>query len=267
MLPRVPSPEPAATSSNRKGSRRVCTLTPSQLARKRANDREAQRVIRARTKEHIQRLEREIEELCKHESRKRTVQDLLRRNRALEEELRQLKDGIGPASMISSPYSGPTSTAALGTLVDADPQQHWQSYSLVPPTPSNPLSDDSLSASSGGVTVPSPQMSPMPPTTDYAPLPMFGQEQQQNYEQPPQPPQPHHCGGIPNSSRTWDASTSGTTVDVSSSIPNPSPSVLNGHGDAAADIPMGLPITMMPSREDAKLNFGGVPSMGQGCPY
>lgn len=77
------------------GTRSVSTLTPSQLARKRANDREAQRAIRARTKEHIERLEREIEELKSRYSRDETVQELLRRNKALEQELATLREAHG----------------------------------------------------------------------------------------------------------------------------------------------------------------------------
>jgi hypothetical protein len=77
------------------GTRSVSTLTPAQLARKRANDREAQRAIRARTKEHIENLEREIEELRSRQNRDETVQDLLRKNRALEDELHRLKESLG----------------------------------------------------------------------------------------------------------------------------------------------------------------------------
>lgn len=77
------------------GTRSVSTLTPAQLARKRANDREAQRAIRARTKEHIENLERELEDLRSASSRDDTVQDLLRKNRALEEELHRLKESMG----------------------------------------------------------------------------------------------------------------------------------------------------------------------------
>lgn len=58
-------PSTAGTASaeqpkRKKGSRSVSTLTPAQLSRKRANDREAQRAIRARTKENTERLEREV---------------------------------------------------------------------------------------------------------------------------------------------------------------------------------------------------------------
>ncbi|OBS28686.1 hypothetical protein FPOA_02624 [Fusarium poae] len=137
---RSSSAEPAK-SSKRKGTRSVSTLTPSQLARKRANDREAQRAIRARTKEHIDRLERELEELKSKQSRDQTVQELLRRNQALEEELMRLKENMG-VSMTSSPYSAP-------------------------------VYDDNLSSGSGAV--PSPRGSPFP-SGDYSPIPDYGQQ-------------------------------------------------------------------------------------------
>ncbi|TQV90305.1 hypothetical protein IF1G_11064 [Cordyceps javanica] len=92
--------------SKRRASCRVSTLTPSQLARKRAKDREAQRAQRARTKEHIERLECELEELRSHQNRDRAVQDLLRRNKALEDELNRLRQSMG-MFMTSFPQSAP----------------------------------------------------------------------------------------------------------------------------------------------------------------
>lgn len=95
------------------GVRGISALTPSQLARKRANDREAQRAIRARTKEHIRHLQSEIENLRSAQSRDETVQKLLCDNKALEDELRQLKESMGLSmglSMTSSLHSAPTPT-------------------------------------------------------------------------------------------------------------------------------------------------------------
>ncbi|CEJ83926.1 hypothetical protein VHEMI03302 [[Torrubiella] hemipterigena] len=132
-MTRSPSAEPSPRPSKRKGARSVSTLTPSQLARKRANDREAQRAIRARTKEHIENLERQLEELKSSQSRDRTVQELMRRNRALEDELARLRESMGMPPAVTSPYS----TNAVSF-------------------------DDNHSAGSG--TVPSPNMSP---STDY----------------------------------------------------------------------------------------------------
>jgi len=48
---------------SRAGTRSVSTLTAAQLERKRANDREAQRAIRQRTKENTERLERRVADL------------------------------------------------------------------------------------------------------------------------------------------------------------------------------------------------------------
>ncbi|KAJ4137857.1 hypothetical protein NW754_001501 [Fusarium falciforme] len=100
-MTRSSSTEPA--KPKRKGARSISTFTPSQLARKRATDREAQRAIRARTKEHIQRLERELMELKSKQSGDQTVQELLRRNKALKEELMRLKENLG-VPITSSPY-------------------------------------------------------------------------------------------------------------------------------------------------------------------
>jgi hypothetical protein len=48
---------------NSASPRGVANLTPEQLARKRANDRQAQRAIRERTKTQIEALERKVREL------------------------------------------------------------------------------------------------------------------------------------------------------------------------------------------------------------
>lgn len=96
----------------------MSTLTPSQLARKRANDREAQRAIRARTKEHIERLEKELDELRGQHSRDQTVQELLRRNQALEEELRRLKETMG-VPLNTSPYSTPGTASATTSATNS----------------------------------------------------------------------------------------------------------------------------------------------------
>ncbi|KAG7404470.1 hypothetical protein Forpe1208_v016009 [Fusarium oxysporum f. sp. rapae] len=99
----------APAKSKRKSTRRVSTLTTVQLARKRANDREAQRAIRARTKRHIERLERELGELKSNQGRDQTIQELLRRNETVEKELIRLKELMGaPMASLSSPGPGLT---------------------------------------------------------------------------------------------------------------------------------------------------------------
>ncbi|KAM0521339.1 hypothetical protein ACHAPE_002819 [Trichoderma viride] len=141
-MPRSSSGEPSKPSK-RKGTRSVSTLTPAQLARKRANDREAQRAIRARTKEHIERLERELADLKGVQSRDRKVQELLRRNKILEEEIARLREHLGYTATESS-YS---SNAAV--------------Y------------DGDLSSSSGAV--PSPRVSPLP-SGDFRQIPDYAQQ-------------------------------------------------------------------------------------------
>lgn len=93
----------------------MSTLTPSQLARKRANDREAQRAIRARTKEHIERLEREVEELKSRSGGDQRVQELQRENKALQQELMALREALAmqtgraypPTRMYTTPQRTP----------------------------------------------------------------------------------------------------------------------------------------------------------------
>lgn len=90
-------------------------LTASQLARKRANDREAQRAIRVRTKEHIERLEHEIQNLKDQQLCRKPFQELLRRNAALEREVTNLRMSLalfcdtdlllGGGESMSRPYS------------------------------------------------------------------------------------------------------------------------------------------------------------------
>ena len=124
------------------GTRSVSTLTPAQLARKRANDREAQRAIRARTREHIDRLEQELDELRTQQGRDQTVQELLRRNRALEDEVGRLRETMGGGvPMTPSAYSAP-------------------------------VYDDALSTASG--VIPSPRTSPFP-AGDFSSLPDLSQ--------------------------------------------------------------------------------------------
>ncbi|KAG5988288.1 hypothetical protein E4U52_006716 [Claviceps spartinae] len=77
-----------------KATKIASRLSPEQLARKRANDRESQRAIRARNKDLIASLQREVHELRSRDDA-RAVQELLRRNGALESELRLLRQSIG----------------------------------------------------------------------------------------------------------------------------------------------------------------------------
>ncbi|POR34011.1 Uncharacterized protein TPAR_05790 [Tolypocladium paradoxum] len=245
-MPRSSSAEPAK-SSKRKGTRSVSTLTPSQLARKRANDREAQRAIRARTKEHIDRLERELDELRSSQSRDRTVRELLRRNKALEDELRRLKETMGVSvSMTSSPYSAPAGTDCTAAA-HAHALVLCQSPQRLTPCPS--VYDDNLSATGSGA-MPSPQMSPLPASADYAPLPDYAHHQQPQQQQQYVP--------LPNNCETWASALPGNALP--SSVPSPSSSSVNTtdeYGTPAAYIPTSMPAGMMPhgAGKEVKLEF------------
>ncbi|GKU20631.1 hypothetical protein FLAG1_06295 [Fusarium langsethiae] len=223
---RSSSAEPAK-SSKRKGTRSVSTLTPSQLARKRANDREAQRAIRARTKEHIDRLERELEELKSKQSRDQTVQELLRRNQALEEELMRLKENMG-VSMTSSPYSAPGTT--LSVTIPCSVPSPTSNGILTAPS----VYDDNLSSGSGAV--PSPRGSPFP-SGDYSPIPDYGQQQYV--------PLPTNC-------ESW-----------ASTVPCPVPSNVSSPSSSADDysagyIPTSVPTSLLPSNNTSSSSIGAV---------
>ena len=82
---------------SRAGTRSVTTLTAAQLERKRANDREAQRAIRQRTKDHIDTLERQVRDLTSQleSSSSSKMIDLMRRNEELEQENAMLRARMG----------------------------------------------------------------------------------------------------------------------------------------------------------------------------
>jgi hypothetical protein len=87
----IPTPNNTAAPNGRKrkagqpGSRGVANLTPEQLAKKRANDREAQRAIRERTKNTIEGLEARIRELESQQPYQELQRALADRDRALQE--------------------------------------------------------------------------------------------------------------------------------------------------------------------------------------
>ncbi|KAL7799843.1 hypothetical protein V8C37DRAFT_365676 [Trichoderma ceciliae] len=154
------------------GSRGVANLTPEQLAKKRANDREAQRAIRERTKNQIERLERRIHEL-ENQKPYQDLQVVVRAKEAVQAENVEIKrrlasiigmlqplvgpngPGISPAlsytaasmtvppasSIAYHPATSASSTSPAGMAVDPHqatqpPLQSWQSGgSSTPPVP------------------------------------------------------------------------------------------------------------------------------------
>ena len=87
MSPNRDTPTPKKRES-RAGTRKVTSLSAEQLERTRANDREAQRTIRQRTKEHIESLEHQVAELTAKYQR---YDDVLRQNTVLQDEIKRLR--------------------------------------------------------------------------------------------------------------------------------------------------------------------------------
>jgi hypothetical protein len=81
----------------RVGTRSVNTLSEAQLERKRANDREAQRIIRKRTREHIETLERQVAELAEQ---KEQLNKALQHNSQLEAQIAGLQRQIADMAVL-----------------------------------------------------------------------------------------------------------------------------------------------------------------------
>lgn len=102
------SPTPAKRKKVSNSSRGVANLTPDQLARKRANDREAQRAIRERTRNQIDTLNARIKDLESAQPYHDLQSALRQRDAALAENegiRRKLATVIG----ILQPLAGSTS--------------------------------------------------------------------------------------------------------------------------------------------------------------
>lgn len=91
---------------SRAGTRSVTTLTTVQLERKRANDREAQRAIRQRTKEHIDRLERRIADYAQTEKSNEQLAVSTQRIRDLEAEVDYLRNKLREVSSMAVETTG-----------------------------------------------------------------------------------------------------------------------------------------------------------------
>ncbi|EAW07343.1 bZIP transcription factor [Aspergillus clavatus NRRL 1] len=108
---------------SRAGTRKVTTLSAEQLARKRANDREAQRTIRQRTKEHIERLQSQVAEL---QAKNQQYDDVLRRNAVLEQEIKGLRQQLtiltgeqGYSNVAEGPYNSPSGAQSSAHYSDS----------------------------------------------------------------------------------------------------------------------------------------------------
>lgn len=118
---------PLRKRESRSGMRKVSALSAEQLERKRANDREAQRSIRQRTKEHIEQLESHVamlqSQVAELQPQGDRFTELLQRNASLEEEVVRLKRQV--AALMGRPdLSGTGDSAAFRAswaLGDAQP--------------------------------------------------------------------------------------------------------------------------------------------------
>ena len=134
----APSPTDSATTTpltgrkrraSTSGSRGVAHLTPEQLAKKRANDREAQRAIRERTKNQIETLERRIQELTSQQPYQE-LQHVLRQKQAVEEENKEIKRSLTSVLNILQPLLGERCPGGWYSL--CPPYQFGPLYSKAP---------------------------------------------------------------------------------------------------------------------------------------
>lgn len=120
----VASPDPS-TDNNKKrrttgsGSRGVANLTPDQLAKKRANDREAQRAIRERTKNQIENLENKIRELTSQQPYQE-LQHVLRQKELVEIENADIKKRLATVLSLIQPILGQHGMCDIGISKDDD---------------------------------------------------------------------------------------------------------------------------------------------------
>lgn len=114
----TPGAETPGTTAGRKrklhnlSARGVANLTPDQLAKKRANDRQAQRAIRERTKTHIDALEQQV---CDLSSQKpmMDLQAAWKQNEAIQKENKELREGLRAVMDIMRPLlEKPESTSS-----------------------------------------------------------------------------------------------------------------------------------------------------------
>ncbi|KAJ6109281.1 hypothetical protein N7486_001515 [Penicillium sp. IBT 16267x] len=87
---------------NSSSARGVANLTPDQLAKKRANDRQAQRAIRERTKINIEALEQQVRDLSSQKPFL-DLQAALQHNERIKTENRELRQGLKAAMDIIQP--------------------------------------------------------------------------------------------------------------------------------------------------------------------
>lgn len=93
-------------------SRGVANLTPEQLSKKRANDREAQRAIRERTKAQIEALEKRVLELTSQQPFQ-DLQAALKQTRAIQAENEEIKKRLSSVISIIQPIISNQSVSGM----------------------------------------------------------------------------------------------------------------------------------------------------------
>ncbi|KAH8677434.1 hypothetical protein BX600DRAFT_430782 [Xylariales sp. PMI_506] len=131
-------------------SRGVANLTPEQLAKKRANDREAQRAIRERTKNQIENLENKIKELTSQQPYVE-LQAVIRAKEAVEAELADLKGRMASIMSLIQPiltahpnenaYASPVPTV-LPVQPGNPPSIQSGTHAATPPSTASPTSGE-----------------------------------------------------------------------------------------------------------------------------
>ncbi|KAL5348571.1 hypothetical protein ACLOAV_005988 [Pseudogymnoascus australis] len=118
--------------ASRAGTRSVNRLSAAQLARKRANDREAQRAIRQRTKDQIDSLEQQVKDLTDPEKDRR-MWIVHMRNRQLEDEVATLHDRISTLEMRNTgamDAGAPLNHPMAGHLRPHDINMQWNGMDM-----------------------------------------------------------------------------------------------------------------------------------------
>ncbi|KAI8630900.1 hypothetical protein F5Y19DRAFT_38807 [Xylariaceae sp. FL1651] len=123
-------PEDQRTKKRRTGpgSRGVANLTPEQLAKKRANDREAQRAIRERTKNQIEALENRIRELTSQQPYQE-LQKVIQQKEAVEAENAEIRRHLASIMALIQPFllnqqAEGAYASPVPTYVPTHPNQH-----------------------------------------------------------------------------------------------------------------------------------------------
>lgn len=136
-------------------SRGVANLTAEQLAKKRANDREAQRAIRKRTKQQIEALEQRVKELTSQQPYQ-DLQSALRQKQAVQAENEEIRRRLSSVMALIQPLvrtSGSITSSEGASMPNgsgADVRQ-WPAPDLPSPISHPDLSGGGSHASSNAV--------------------------------------------------------------------------------------------------------------------